>query len=119
MSRLLSAAGYHVKTAGSVASALNLACNEPFDVVVSDIGLPDATGYDLMEQVRQRCGLAIKGIALSGFGMEADLQRGKAVGFADHLVKPVSVAQLSAAIQRIAHNGDCTFIRNAHVTWHI
>ena len=87
-----------VKTAHSVASGLQLAAAERFDLVVSDIGLPDATGYELMEQVRDRHG--IKGIALSGYGMEEDMRKSREAGFVDHVVKPVNVDHLEAVIRR-------------------
>ena len=99
LARLLDTANYAVKTASSVAAALQLAAAERFDVVVSDLGLPDGTGYDLMKQLRDRHG--IKGIALSGYGMDQDQRRSKEVGFLDHVVKPVNVSQLVAVIQRI------------------
>jgi two-component system, chemotaxis family, CheB/CheR fusion protein len=99
LARLLDAANYAVKTASSVAAALQLAAAERFDVVVSDLGLPDGTGYDLMKQLRDRHG--IKGIALSGYGMDQDQRRSREVGFLDHVVKPVNVSQLVAVIQRI------------------
>ena len=99
LAKLLDTANYAVKTASSVAAALQLAAAERFDVVVSDLGLPDGTGYDLMKQLRDRHG--IKGIALSGYGMDQDQRRSKEVGFLDHVVKPVNVSQLVAVIQRI------------------
>ena len=99
LARLLDTANYAVKTASSVAAALQLAAAERFDVVVSDLGLPDGTGYDLMKQLRDRHG--IKGIALSGYGMDQDQRRSREVGFLDHVVKPVNVSQLVAVIQRI------------------
>ena len=99
LARLLDAANYAVKTAGSVQAALQLAAAERFDVVVSDLGLPDGTGYDLMKQLRELHG--IKGIALSGYGMVQDQQRSLEVGFLDHVVKPVNVSQLVTVIQRI------------------
>jgi two-component system CheB/CheR fusion protein len=99
LATLLDAANYAVKTASGVAAALQLAAAERFDVVVSDLGLPDGTGYDLMKQLRDRHG--IKGIALSGYGMDQDQRRSREVGFLDHVVKPVNVSQLVAVIQRI------------------
>ena len=99
LARLLDAANYAVKTAGSVQAALQLAAAERFDVVVSDLGLPDGTGYDLMKQLRELHG--IKGIALSGYGMVQDQRRSLEVGFLDHVVKPVNVSQLVTVIQRI------------------
>jgi CheY-like chemotaxis protein len=99
LGRLLGASNYAVKTASSVESALQLAGAEPFDIVVSDLGLPDGTGYELMRQIRDRHG--IKGIALSGYGMEEDQRLSRDAGFLDHLVKPVDVTLLLASIQRV------------------
>lgn len=99
LTRLLKGSGYQVRTAHTVASALRFAASEPFDVLVSDIGLPDATGYELMVQIRDRYG--IKGVALSGYGMDDDLRKSREAGFADHIVKPVNMAQLEAVIRRV------------------
>jgi two-component system, chemotaxis family, CheB/CheR fusion protein len=99
---LLGTLNYAVKTASSVKAALQLAATERFDLVVSDLGLPDGTGHDLMKQLRDR--YAIKGIAISGYGMEKDQQRSWEAGFLDHVVKPVNFSQLAAAIQRVAGN---------------
>ncbi len=100
LATLLSASGYAVKTAGSVDAALRLSATEQFDVVVSDLGLPDGTGYDLMRQLRDEFG--IKGVALSGYGMEQDQQRSREAGFLDHVVKPVDASHLMAVIRRIS-----------------
>jgi len=83
-----------------VAAALRLAESHPFDVVISDLGLPDGSGYEVMQQLRARYGLP--GIALSGFGMEGDIVRGREAGFLEHLVKPVDVATLDQTIRRVA-----------------
>jgi len=99
MSGLLTALGHNVKTADTVAGALDLAQHESFDVVVSDIGLPDASGYELMAAIKQKCPLP--GIALSGYGMEEDVQRSRKAGFSDHLVKPVDILALEAVIRRV------------------
>jgi hypothetical protein len=99
LSRLLKNSGYPVRTAGTVADALRLADAETFDLVVSDIGLPDATGYDLMRALRDRHG--IKGIALSGYGMDEDMRRSREAGFVDHLTKPINLPQLEAVIRRV------------------
>jgi PAS domain S-box-containing protein len=99
LARLLQSSGYDVKTANSVASALQIAAAEHFDILVSDIGLPDATGYDLMKHMKERYGL--KGIALSGYGMEDDMKRSREAGFVDHVIKPVNVEQLEVVIGRV------------------
>ncbi len=99
MGRLLGASGYVVSVAHSVASALKFAAAGPFDIVISDIGLPDATGYDLMRRLKADYGM--RGIAVSGYGMDDDLRQGREAGFLDHVTKPVSLTQLEAAIQRV------------------
>ena len=99
LARCLAISGFVVQAAGSVAAALALAAAAPFDVLVSDIGLPDATGYDLMREIDNKYG--IKGIALSGYGMEEDLRKSRESGFVEHLVKPVNMAQLEAALRRL------------------
>jgi CheY-like chemotaxis protein len=82
-----------------VAGALDAARARRFDVVVSDLGLPDGTGYELMRQLRD--GHSIPGIALSGYGMEEDVQKCYEAGFVEHLVKPVQVAKLLRALDRV------------------
>jgi signal transduction histidine kinase len=99
MARLLRGSGYHVATADSVSSALETAGTDRFDVLVSDIGLPDGSGFDLMRQLLAR--QPIKGVALSGFGMEEDVRRSKEAGFAEHLIKPVDPLRLERVIQSL------------------
>jgi len=99
LGKLLGLAGYTVRIAIDAAGALALAACEPFDVMVSDIGLPDATGYQLMNQIRQKYGFA--GIAMSGYGMEEDIRKSQEAGFSEHLVKPISFAQLDQAIKKL------------------
>ncbi|MDB5294729.1 MAG: domain S-box, partial [Phycisphaerales bacterium] len=71
-----------------------------FDLLISDIGLPDGTGLDLMRQIRGRT--ALRGIVLSGFGSEEDVRRSRDAGFDDHLTKPVNLDTLQNAIARAA-----------------
>ncbi len=99
MSRLLERAGHQLTTAGTVADALAAADSAAFDLVISDVGLPDGTGIELMSTLRKRHGLT--GIALSGYGMEDDVARTRAAGFVAHLVKPVDFNQLRHAVQEI------------------
>jgi CheY-like chemotaxis protein len=101
IARMLRSSGYSVTTADCVTGALQLADKQPFDVLVTDVGLPDGTGYELMEQIRENH--AMRGIALSGYGMDEDIRRGRDAGFSDHLVKPVDVEQLLQAIHRVLH----------------
>jgi CheY-like chemotaxis protein len=71
---------------------------------VSDIGLPDGSGLDLMIELRERYGL--EGIALSGYGMESDLKRSRDAGFREHLVKPVGLEELKQAITRASGSAE-------------
>jgi DNA-binding NtrC family response regulator len=100
LTNLLRRRGYHVHSARSVQSALELAANERFDVLVSDIGLPDGSGIDLMQKLSIEHPLF--GIALTGFGMEEDVRRSHDVGFYHHLIKPVDLNRLDALIQQSA-----------------
>ena len=103
---LLRNLGYEVACAETVKQALQLAKESKFDLLVSDIGLPDGSGHDLMRQIRARQSIA--GIALSGFGMEDDLEKSRAVGFTDHLIKPVNVDRLQATLHEIARGRQVT-----------
>jgi CheY-like chemotaxis protein len=102
LSKFLNASGHSVKKAGSAAAALELALKEPFDVIISDIGLPDATGYELMKEIKAR--YPMQGIAMSGYGMDEDLQKSREAGFSDHIVKPATAAQLERSIRRLRKN---------------
>ena len=98
LTKLLRRCGYYVQAAHSVESALKLAANEQFDVLVSDIGLPDGSGNDLMQAIKSDQPLLA--IALTGFGMEEDVRRSRDVGFHHHLIKPVDLDRLDALLQR-------------------
>ena len=100
LSRLLGASGYDVTVASSAAEGYALAQAQTFEIVISDIGLPDATGYELMEKLRAV--RAIKGVAMSGYGMEEDIRKSLEAGFSEHLVKPVNLLSLEQAIRRLA-----------------
>lgn len=100
LTKLLRRRGYDVAPANSVRSALDLAAGARFDVLVSDIGLPDGSGIELMRALNDdRPSL---GIALTGFGMEEDVQKTHDVGFHHHLVKPVDLNKLDSLIQHAA-----------------
>lgn len=91
--------GYHIRAADGVDAALQAASTEKFDLVISDLGLPDGTGYELMRQLRERYNL--RGVALSGFGMEDDVQRSLEAGFAHHLTKPVEIERLDSVVRSV------------------
>lgn len=96
LTRMLTRDGHTVVAASSCDAAREAAAREHFDLVISDLGLPDCSGHDLMRELRERHGL--RGIALSGYGMEDDLQRSRDAGFILHLVKPVDFSRLRQAL---------------------
>jgi signal transduction histidine kinase len=100
MQLFLEAIGYKVTTAESVEAALRATMQEKFDLLVSDIGLPDGSGNDLIRQLRGK-GHKLPSIALSGYGMEQDIKRSRAAGFQVHLTKPVSPQHLRTTIDQL------------------
>jgi CheY-like chemotaxis protein len=99
MKMLLERRGYRVTTAHSADEAVGKAEAEDFDLLISDIGLPDRSGYELMEELRAT--KSLRGIALSGFGMENDVNRARAAGFSEHLTKPINFERLEEAIHSL------------------
>ena len=101
MARLLHLTGFEVKTATTYADALSLCDDDSkYDLLISDVGLPDGTGYDLMRALLLR-NCTSRGIAVSGYGAETDVQQSLEAGFSAHLVKPVEFETLRNAIQRL------------------
>ena len=96
LTSLLRRRGYHVQSALTFQSALELSAKDKFDVLISDLGLPDGNGIDLIQKLASRPPL---GIALTGFGMEQDIRRSREVGFQHHLVKPIDLNKLDSLIQ--------------------
>jgi len=99
MGRLLGLRGYKVTEAATFREALAVAREQEFDLLVSDLGLPDGHGHDLMRTIRKE--RSLQGIALSGYGMESDVANSLEAGFCLHLTKPVDFLELGAAIEKI------------------
>ena len=108
LSKLLRTSGHIVRTATTAADALTLVDEHSFDIIISDLGLPDMTGYDLMRKIKARSGA--KGIAMSGYGMEEDIRKGEQAGFSAHLVKPVNFDRLEQAIRRVSRDVDAVVL---------
>ncbi|MDP9175568.1 MAG: PAS domain S-box protein [Planctomycetota bacterium] len=101
MRRLLQDQGHTVETAGDVATALNVVGDgDGFDLLLSDLGLPDGSGLDIMRALRAK-GCKLPGIAVSGYGQEQDMANSRQAGFIHHLVKPVSIDRLNESISSI------------------
>ena len=101
MIRLLTKSGHQVDYASDVAMALKFLNEKDFDLLVSDLGLPDGNGWDLMRGLRQK-GSTMRGIALSGFGQDADIQNSLDAGYNAHLTKPININVLLAKVREFA-----------------
>ena len=99
LERLLNLRGHTVTAAHNMRGALERAGDASFDLLISDVGLPDGNGMDLLRVLRTQ--RPIRGIAISGFGMDADIGKSLEAGFSEHLVKPVKLEKLEAAIARV------------------
>lgn len=98
MSRLLTRMGHDVKVFDSVRSAMeSISKGDVYDLILSDIGLPDGTGIDLIKEIRKQH--AWPSVALTGFGMEEDITRCREAGFDAHITKPVSVQNLETVLR--------------------
>ena len=97
LAHLLTRRQYKVLTARSAAEARDISAKEKVDLVISDVGLPDGNGNELMKELQERFGL--KGIALTGYGMVHDIEQSVASGFVTHLIKPVTVRSLEKALE--------------------
>jgi PAS domain S-box-containing protein len=100
MARLLRGLGHSVTTAGTIASALEGFESDRFDLIISDIGLPDGSGLELMRRVVATRG-SVASIALTGYGMEEDIRRSREAGFTAHLTKPIDFVKLEAMIRQV------------------
>ena len=89
-----------VSHAVNVKEARQALARQEFDLLITDVMLPDGSGLELMRQIQQEH--AIRGIAVSGYGMEKDLAGSREAGFSAHIVKPVNVQALLGAIQDLA-----------------
>jgi PAS domain S-box-containing protein len=101
LTRLLRRAGHEVVPASRVREAREFLDAQSFDLLISDLGLPDGSGMDL---VRSLDGRAMPSIALSGYGMDSDIRECLEAGFKSHVTKPVDWQRLSATIQQLTSN---------------
>ena len=99
LSRLLTHFGHQISVADNTQSALEIVQSQKFDVVLSDIGLPDGSGYDVISQVKRK--QPVKAVAITGFGTDEDIRRGKEAGFDFHLVKPIDFHELRNVLEQV------------------
>ena len=99
---LLTHAGYEVVTASSAPAALEVARNRKFDVIISDIGMPDMNGYQLARELRLLPGYeSIPMVAVTGYSMFDDRERSKSAGFNAHMTKPIDPRALLNLIEQL------------------
>jgi CheY-like chemotaxis protein len=99
---VLTHAGYNVVTAGSAPAALQAARERQFDVIISDIGMPDMNGYQLAREVRQLPGYeAVPMVAVTGYSMFDDKERSTDAGFTAHMTKPIDPRALLDLIDQL------------------
>ena len=99
LSRLLSHFGHDISVADCTQTALEIVESKEFDVVLSDIGLPDGSGYEVISQAKRK--RPVKGVALTGYGTDEDVRRGKEAGFDFHLTKPVDFHELRSVLEQV------------------
>ena len=99
LSRLLTHFGHQISVADNTQSALEMVQSGKFDVVLSDIGLPDGSGYEVICQAKRK--RPVKGVAITGFGTDEDVRRGKEAGFDFHLVKPIDFHELRNVLDKV------------------
>ncbi len=99
LSRLLTHFGHQISVAASKQVALEMIATKNFDVVLSDIALPDGDGYDVISHAKQK--QAVKDVALTGFDRDEDIRRGKEAGFDFHLSKPVDFHELRTVLGQV------------------
>lgn len=99
LTRLLARGGHQIVAVGTIKEGIAAFGAAPYDVVISDLGLPDGSGLDLMRELQSRG--PVTGIALSGYGMEEDVRQAKEAGFFAHLTKPVKIDQLRQILAQL------------------
>ncbi|MDQ2918447.1 MAG: response regulator [Verrucomicrobiota bacterium] len=98
--RFLTSIGYHVYIAPDVASARALAKAVEYDILLSDLRLPDGTGWELMQELSAEG--RVPAIAMSGYNSDEDVRRSMQVGFLYHIAKPLAPETLSRALDQVA-----------------
>ena len=102
LSVLLSSAGYRVVTASSAPAALSAARARQFDIIISDIGMPEMNGYELARALRLLPGYqTVPMVAVTGYSMFDDHERSISAGFNAHMTKPFEPRALLELIEQL------------------
>jgi two-component system CheB/CheR fusion protein len=106
LAKLLELRGFIVHVAADGATGLELVQREQADVAIIDIGLPEMDGYEVARRIRKEIGSRVKLIALTGYGRSQDVERARAAGFDHHLIKPLQLEQLAAALDAVPQSAE-------------
>ena len=102
MAELLRLAGAQVVTATNGVDALRIASENEFDVILSDISMPEMDGFEFLERLRKLDGRQdVPVVAITGFGRNDDIERARAAGFYSHLTKPIDLRALTEVLKQI------------------
>src|SRR4051812_33758792 len=105
LERFLSRCGYGVAVAADLRTAIVLLQAQPFDALVTDIALPDGTGYALVSEARRR-GINILAIAVTGYNYPRGAEEPRVTGFDHYLNKPLDCTKLRSLLQQAAGRSD-------------
>ena len=108
LTMLLRSWGHAVDAASTMGEALAHLPDQRYDVLISDIGLPDGNGWQMMDKLRELGTLGNIGyaIAMSGYGMGSDLEKSRAAGYRHHLIKPMDIDHLDRLLLEIINEID-------------
>jgi two-component system CheB/CheR fusion protein len=104
LTHYLISSGYAVCSAQTMEDALNILPTVQFDVLISDIGLPDGDGWELLRRARLKP--RVYTIAMSGFGQKSDRAKSEAAGYRKHLIKPFEPDDLDTALAQAVASRD-------------
>ncbi len=105
LEQLLRVSGANVTTASNGADALRLASENEFDVILSDISMPEMDGFEFLQRLRQIEGRQhVPVVAITGFGRSDDIERARAAGFYSHLTKPLNIQALADVLDQLARH---------------
>jgi signal transduction histidine kinase/CheY-like chemotaxis protein/PAS domain-containing protein len=102
LDQLLRVGGANVTTATNGADALRIASEKEFDIILSDISMPEMDGFEFLQRLRKINGRqAVPVVAITGFGRNDDIERARAAGFYSHLTKPLNLEALAEVLQQL------------------
>jgi two-component system CheB/CheR fusion protein len=102
LTSLLTIEGAQVERARSGHEALSLVRAHSFDLLISDISMPEMDGYQLLQEIRALSSAKdLPALALTGYGRPGDVERAHAAGFSEHVTKPLDIARLLEIVRRL------------------